>query len=181
MSGRNGLPEGRPYVYQGSGTELSPSEVKAKLCAKNGRQALKSPAEATVNDKLGRDEAAARVSASLPGAAARSDADDLDGVVTRKPGPPGEPLACFARHLQARMRALGWDAARLTELTGVTQITITKAVNGSSVSLEFAGKLAALTGLTLPQMLGPYTCGTCTGTPPAGFACLECGTEGDRK
>lgn len=155
MTARNGMPVGKPYVYQGSGTELSPAEATAKLRT--------------------------RVTASLPDAAVRNDADDLDGVVTRKPESPGEPLACFARHLQARMRALGWDTAALTERAGVTQITITKAVNGSSVGLELAGKLAALAGLELVQMLGPYACGTCTGTPPAGFACLECGTEGERK
>lgn len=126
-----------------------------------------------------REQIAARVNGQLPGAA--SDDDGLDDVVTRKkPQQDGDPLACFSTHLRARMRALGWDTAQLVERSGITQITITKAINGSGVSLEIAGKLAALVSSRLVEMIGPYTCGTCEGMPPSGFQCMECSTEGTR-
>jgi hypothetical protein len=127
-----------------------------------------------------REEIAARVNSQLPGGG--NDDDDLDDVVTRKPEPVEAQnyLENFSVHLRARMRALGWDAAQLVERTGITQITVTKAVNGSGVSLDIAGKLAREVGSMLPAMLGEYACGTCEGTPPPGYACLECGTEGER-
>jgi len=121
----------------------------------------------------------ARVRASLPGATPGD--DDLKGVVTRREPEPGDPVTRFAVHLGARMRALGWTQHDLAERAGVAQITATKAVNGTSVTLEFAGKLATLVGSDLATMIGPYICGTCNGAPPAGFGCLECGTEGERR
>jgi hypothetical protein len=118
-----------------------------------------------------REEIAARVAAG----------DPYDVAVTpRDPDPePGPPsaVANFAVHLSAKLRALGMDAGTLAERSGLSQITVTRAVSGTSVSLEIAEKLAVLTGGYLAAMIGPYVCGTCAGEPPAGFACLECGTE----
>jgi hypothetical protein len=88
-----------------------------------------------------------------------------------------DPLACFAVHLTARMRALGWDQAKLQERAGIGPHVAAKAVNGTGCDLGLAGKLAAVVGGYLAAMIGPYVCGTCCGEPPAGFRCLECGTE----
>lgn len=123
-----------------------------------------------------RDEIAARVNGQLPGAA--SEADDLDDVVTRTDEP--DYLASFTTHLNARMRALGWPQATLGERLSITPHKAAQAINGTGVSLQLAGEIAAVVGLTLPQMLGPYVCGTCEGAPPAGFRCLECDAEGER-
>jgi len=110
-----------------------------------------------------REEIAARVNGTLPGA--------------RKPEPQPDPLASFARHLKARMRALGWDQEQLEQRSGLSQRIAARAINGTYVDLETAGKIAAIVGSHLAAMLGPYKCGTCNGTPPPGYACLECGAE----
>jgi Helix-turn-helix len=111
-----------------------------------------------------RDEIAARVRAALPGA------DTAAG-----------PVQNFATHLSARMRALGWDQTILQERAGITPQVAARAINGTGVSLELAGQIAELTGLTLAVMTGPYVCRTCRAEPPAGFGCLECGAEGTRQ
>lgn len=94
-----------------------------------------------------------------------------------KPEPTPDPLACFSVHLSARMRALGWDQATLQERAGIGAHIAAKAMNGTGCDLALAGRLAALVGGYLAAMIGPYVCGTCTGEPPRGFACLECGAE----
>lgn len=119
-----------------------------------------------MNDDLyprpSRDQIAARVTGSLPGA---------------QQATPPDYVARFAQHMTARMRALGLDAAAIIERTGLSQPTVSRALNGTGVALEIASRLAADVGSALPAMLEPYVCGTCNGSPHAGFACLECGAE----
>lgn len=111
-----------------------------------------------------REAIAAKVNGTLPGAP--------------KAAPPHDPLACFSRHLQARMRALGWDQVTLQERAGIkTPQVAARAVNGTGCDLGLAGRIAALIGLDLAAMLGPYQCGTCHGDPPSGYTCLECGAS----
>jgi hypothetical protein len=102
--------------------------------------------------------------------------DDLDGIVRRRE-PPGDPLANFAIHLKARMRALGWDQAQLQKRAEVSAHVAAKAVNGTGCDLALAGKIAVLAGVDLAVMIGPYACGTCQGNGRAGFICRECGKE----
>lgn len=122
-----------------------------------------------------RDEIAARVLAQQP-PGSRSEDDDLDDVVTRRE-PQRGPLANFATHLAAQMRALGWDQAELQKRSGLSLHILGRAMNGTAVELGTAEKLAGLVGCHLATMIGPYHCSTCHGEPPAGFSCLECGTE----
>lgn len=103
-----------------------------------------------------RDEIARRVKASLP---------------------PPPALECFASHLSARMRVLGWDQADLQAKAEISSHVASKALNGTGVELGTAEKIASVVGRELPYMLMPYQCTTCLGAPPKGFACLECGTE----
>ena len=119
-----------------------------------------------------RDEIAARVMRSLPGAG---------DTAEEAPAEHGSAVRNFGVHLSARMRALGWDQSALQEHAAITPQTAARAINGTGVSLELADKIAALAGLTLAVMTGPYTCGTCAGQPPAGYGCLECGAEGERR
>ena len=116
-----------------------------------------------------RAQIAARVAPGTEG-------DDLSDIVRRKQESL-DPLACFATHLAARMRVLGWDQARLQELAGITSHVAAKAINGTGCDLSVAGKIAAVVGGYLAAMIGPYACGTCAGEPPKGFGCLECGAE----
>ena len=105
-----------------------------------------------------------RVERELPPGTANGD-DSLD-VITR-----------FARHLRARMRALGWEQADIEKRAEISPRTASFAINGTRCDLPVAEKLARIVGRDLATMLGPYMCGTCTGEPPKGFRCLECGTE----
>jgi hypothetical protein len=108
---------------------------------------------------------------------AANDGDDQAGTVRHREPREGVALANFAVHLNARLRALGWDAAALAEKSGFSAHITGRAVNGTAVDLGTAEKIAQLVGGYLASMIGPYMCSTCTGEPPKGFACLECGTE----
>jgi hypothetical protein len=124
-----------------------------------------------------RDVIAAKVHGQLPGAG--NAADDPDATVTRRePAHDGtDYIARFAQHMKGRMRALGWTTAVLIERSRYSQPTVNRALNGTGVALDIAAGLADAVGSSLPAMLIPYQCGTCHGEPPAGFSCLECGTE----
>ena len=112
----------------------------------------------------------------------RPDRDQIAARVKagqQAPGPEPDALARFARHLRGRMRALGWDQAQLQQRAGIkTPRVAAGAVNGTRCDLGLAERIAALVGSDLAAMIGPYLCSTCAGQPPAGFRCLECGTEG---
>lgn len=92
---------------------------------------------------------------------------------------PG-PLTCFAIHLRARMRALGWEQADLQEHAAISAHVAGRVLNGSFCDLGLAAKIAVLVGRPLTTMISAYRCGNCDGTPPPGFTCQECGTEGPR-
>lgn len=101
----------------------------------------------------------------------------LDDVAFSRREPPQDPVKNFAVHLAARMRALGWDQATLREKSGLSLHVLGRAMNGNGAELGAAHQVAGVVGSTLAVMIGPYSCGTCAGEPPAGFACLECGAE----
>ena len=107
--------------------------------------------------------------------------DHQEKTMTTHPGKPATDTADavnrFARHLRGRMRALGWDTAALAKQAGLTERITVRALNGTYADLATAEKLADLVGSSLVAMLGHYQCPTCTGEPPKGFRCLECGTE----
>jgi len=110
-------------------------------------------------------------------------ADRVNAQTTTPPGNNQEPdpRVNFARHLQARMRLLGWTQDRLQKEAGIKSPQLAaRAVNGTGVDLALAGKIAGRVGLPFSVMIGPYECGTCHGAPPSGYRCLECETEGRR-
>lgn len=77
--------------------------------------------------------------------------DDADDTAAAEP----DYAAMFGTHLSARVRALGWTVTELVERTGITQITVSKALNGSGASLDVAAKLARAVKLTLPRCSSP--------------------------
>ena len=107
--------------------------------------------------------------------------DDLGDAVTRDEPDASDVLPCFATHLRARLRALGWTQGELEERAGTSAPTAARALKATGVSLDIAARLAVLVGSTLVTMIGPYTCGTCQGSPYPGYRCLECGAEGERQ
>lgn len=121
-----------------------------------------------------RETIAAQVLAQQPAAA---DGGDPYEVAVTPREPLQDPVKNFAVHLSARMRALGWDQAKLREHSGLSLHVLGRAMNGNGVELGVADQLAGITGGYLATMIGPYMCSTCTGEPPKGFGCLECGAE----
>lgn len=117
-----------------------------------------------------REEIAARVAATEP------------AVIPVPPAAPPSALQCFATHLAARMRLLRWDQAQLMEHAGIkTPQIAARAINGTGCDIALAETIAGIVGMDVSDMLQPYVCGTCHGEPPAGFSCLECGAEGERR
>lgn len=98
-------------------------------------------------------------------------------AASREPEPAERAVARFAVWLRARMRATGMDAPALAAKTGLNPMTVSRAANGTSVSMHIAEQLADTLGVSLAAMIGPYSCRTCNSEPPAGFRCMECGTE----
>jgi hypothetical protein len=84
-------------------------------------------------------------------------------------------------HLRAKIRALGWTPADLSEKSGLSAHVTGRALNGNGADLAVAEALAALAGGCLATMIGPYSCTTCQGEPPEGYSCLECGTNAPRR
>jgi hypothetical protein len=113
-----------------------------------------------------REQIAAKIRGVLPGAEPKPE-----------PSEPTDYLTNFGTHLRARMRALGWDQAQLQSRAGIGVHIAARAINGTGCDIGVAGKIAALVGISLTAMISSYRCGTCHGEPPAGYACLECGTE----
>lgn len=94
------------------------------------------------------------------------------------PRPDGsDVVALFGAHVRARLTVRGWSVEDLAKRTGDQAGNLSQAIRGTKCPLVIAGRIAAALGVPLAEMLVPYSCSTCTGTPPKGFRCLECGTE----
>jgi hypothetical protein len=115
-----------------------------------------------------RDAIAARVHGQLPGAP--------PAPAPAKPEAP-DYVANFGANLRARLRVLGLAHTELAKRAGMSGGAASRAINGHGVHLGMAAKIAVITGGDLITMLGTYSCGTCGGQPPPGYACLECGTQ----
>ena len=124
-----------------------------------------------------RDEIAAHVLSQQPPGTADAD-DDLDGTAARRdPHPETDVVAWFSAHARIALRLRGWSKVDLARAAGSQNADVTRAVNGQACSLALAGRIAAALGRALADMVQPVGCGTCDGSPPAGFSCLECGAE----
>ena len=88
-----------------------------------------------------------------------------------------EIAALFGRHVRARLTVRGWSIEELSRRTGDQTGNLSQAIRGIKCPLAIAGRIADALGVPLAEMLVPYTCATCAGTPPKGFRCLECGAE----
>jgi hypothetical protein len=123
-----------------------------------------------------REEIAARVKAVTE--TVTSAQATVKGIAADVRAPqPDDVVALFGTHARARMAARRWTLEDLSRRTGDGTGNLAQAMKGTKCPLAIAGRIAAAFGTTLAEMLVPYSCGTCTGKPPAGFLCLECGTE----
>lgn len=134
-----------------------------------------------------RDAIAALVAAqqgvkSPPRGTANAD-DNLEGVVTKREQleqTESDVVAWFSVHARIALRLRGWSKLDLARAAGSQGADVTRAVNGQACSLALAGRIASALGKDLASMVQPVRCETCAGSPPAGFACLECASETPR-
>lgn len=98
-------------------------------------------------------------------------------AITETAPPEGDVLTWFSAHARAGLASRGWTISDLAKRTGDPAGNLSQAINGTKCPLAIAGRIAGGFGIPLAEMVVPYTCRTCHGKPPAGFACLECGTE----
>jgi len=96
-------------------------------------------------------------------------------------GPAGSAVAAKIRLLR---RKRGITTTALSELLlaasrPIHASAITKIEKGNRhIGVDDLFALAAALGVTPAQLLEPpEACSTCNGQPPAGFACLACGSE----
>jgi len=107
--------------------------------------------------------------------------------LTRQPQPPepdphkqdagADVLAWFGAHVRVALRIHCWSKLDLSRAVGCNPPDVVKAASGTGCSLGLAGRIAVALGSDLAHMVQPLACPTCAGAPPAGFGCLECGTQ----
>jgi transcriptional regulator with XRE-family HTH domain len=94
-------------------------------------------------------------------------------------------------HVKARVRTLrktrGWSVQHLADLINATGHQIGRATLATleieprrHVTVDELFALAQAFGVTIEQLTGDGAlCQTCSDEPPPGFACLNCGRNGD--
>lgn len=93
---------------------------------------------------------------------------------------PRDADAAFAANVRRLREARGMSLRDLAAAVGVGHTIIHRIENGQSALLGYAVAISAELGVSLADMTGGEPCGTCFGRPPAGFACLACGAEGQK-
>jgi len=81
----------------------------------------------------------------------------------------------FSRRVTRERERLNWSMRELARRAGMQTNTVIRAENGYDLALSSALALAAALGVSLGALAAEPVCGTCDGTPPAGFTCGECG------
>ena len=98
---------------------------------------------------------------------------------------PDTLTATVVANVRSARKARGMTVQDLSDATAasghrVPHGAITKLENGYRAYLTVTElhMLAAALGIDDPWTLTTQTCDTCHGAPPAGYACLTCGTKG---
>jgi lambda repressor-like predicted transcriptional regulator len=84
----------------------------------------------------------------------------------------------FSMRVHAELKARGWSSRELSRRAECSASTFTRVKQGRGIALAAAARIADALGMPLGDLIAPVTCTRCTGKPPAGFTCQECGTEG---
>ena len=90
---------------------------------------------------------------------------------------PAESDAAFAANVRRLREARGMSLRDLAGAVGIGHTIVYRIENGQSALLGYAVAISAVLGVPLAEMTGGEPCGTCFGRPPAGFACLSCGSD----
>jgi transcriptional regulator with XRE-family HTH domain len=86
----------------------------------------------------------------------------------------------ISSNIRTLRRGRGWNQAKLGELMGWRSLATVCAAEGRRsgrhrrFTVEEVNRLAAIFDVPLSQLT--TSCANCAGQPPAGFACLACGT-----
>lgn len=85
----------------------------------------------------------------------------------------------FGRRARRERERREWSLRDLAEKTGLAPSTVMRMEQGRDPALSTAILVASALELRLDWLLAETACETCDGMPPAGFACLSCGTGRD--
>jgi DNA-binding Xre family transcriptional regulator len=142
------------------------------------------PSRDEIRGKLGIPD---DVRSALPGADPDDDAPaDTDfpaaAFAEFRARPAPVTNAAFSAHVAASLRKHNWTQRELAARAGVDTAGISKLLDGTAMrpTLATAAAIADALELSLDAMTRPYECGTCHGSPPPGFSCLECSSCGER-
>ena len=84
--------------------------------------------------------------------------------------------AVFGQRMRQLREEHGWNLGELAGKISVSASVLSRAENGSGISLAYAARIAEAFGSTLAAMTEPFQCARCRGLPPPGFSCRECGS-----
>jgi len=79
------------------------------------------------------------------------------------------------RRLRREREQRGWSLRQTAARSGVAAATVIRLERGHDGTLTSLIALTGVLGLSLDGLVAEVSCATCDGTPPAGFACGECG------
>ena len=85
----------------------------------------------------------------------------------------------FGRRIRRERERRGWSMRDLAGKSGLNATTVLRVEQGRDMALSSAVAVAAALELGMDWLLAETHCGTCDGTPPAGFICSECGRKGE--
>ncbi len=85
----------------------------------------------------------------------------------------------FAFRVKRYRAERGWTGRELARKCELSPSTIIRIEQGHATFLGYAAVIAGALGVPLTAMLEPIECSRCDGSPPAGFTCRACGTEGE--
>lgn len=94
--------------------------------------------------------------------------------------PQDQPTSAgiFAANVFQLRSARGWSQEKLGELYNPNATKPAASVglveSGRQTGLDTVDKMAAVFGKTPQEMITPLPCEWCGGSPPEGYACLEC-------
>jgi len=87
----------------------------------------------------------------------------------------------FGFHVRRLRLERGWSYRDLSARCGAAYSLLWRAEHGTGVTLRHAVAIAGALEVPLPLLLDPVSCMTCTGSPPPGFICQDCGVYGPLK
>jgi transcriptional regulator with XRE-family HTH domain len=106
-------------------------------------------------------------------------------LLTTDATPQPTSAGIFAANVFQLRNARGWSQEKLGELFNPGAAKPAATVNlveaGRQTGLDTVDRMAQVFGRTPTEMITPLPCEWCGGTPPEGYACIECDSSTPRQ